>query len=53
LFFNGAYSKEGIGLGVFLIPPIGQSISLSFKLELDATNNVIEYEALILGLEIA
>lgn len=34
-----------------LIPPIGQNIALSFKLEFDVTYNVVKYEALILGLE--
>lgn len=34
-----------------LIPPTRYNISLSYKLEFDATNNVIEYEPLTLGLK--
>ena len=32
--------------------PKGQVFSFSFRLEFEATNNVAEYEALLLGLEI-
>ena len=51
LHFDGANSREGNGAGVLLISPIGQWVPLSFKLEYEATNNVAEYEALILGLQ--
>jgi ribonuclease HI len=53
MFFDGAYSKEGVGAGVVLISPTKREIHLSYKLEFEATNNVVEYEALILGLEAA
>jgi len=36
-----------------LIPPSRETIALSHKLQFDTTNNVVEYEALILGVEIA
>jgi hypothetical protein len=51
MFFDGAYSKEGVGAGIVLISPTQKEIHLSYKLEFEATNNVVEYEALILGLE--
>jgi ribonuclease HI len=51
MYFDGAYSKEGVGAGVVLISPKKEEIHLSYKLEFEATNNVVEYEALILGLE--
>jgi ribonuclease HI len=53
MYFDGAYSKEGVGAGVVLISPKKEEIHLSYKLEFEATNNVVEYEALILGLEAA
>ena len=53
LHFDGANSREGNGAGVLLISPTGKWIPLSFKLEYEATNNVAEYEALLLGLKIA
>lgn len=51
--FDGAYTKDGAGAGVVLIPPEGENITVSHKLQFEATNNVVEYEALILGLEAA
>jgi ribonuclease HI len=52
LFFDGACSKEGVGVGVVLISPTKKEVHFSYKLELEATNNVVEYESLILGLEV-
>jgi ribonuclease HI len=43
-------SREGTGVGVFFVSPAQETISLSYKLEFEATNNVAEYEALVLGL---
>jgi ribonuclease HI len=53
MFFDGASSKEGAGAGVVFISPIQEIISLSYKLEFETTNNVAEYEALVLGLRAA
>lgn len=53
LFFDGAFSKDGVGESIVLIPPFEENITLSHKLKFDTTNNVVEYEALILGLEVA
>jgi ribonuclease HI len=50
MFFDGASSREGVGAGVVLVSLVQEIISLSFKLEFETTNNVAEYEALILGL---
>jgi ribonuclease HI len=50
MFFYGASSKEGVGAGVVFISPTQEIISLSYKLEFETTNNVAEYEALVLGL---
>ena len=35
------------------VSPAQETISLSYKLEFEATNNMAEYEALILGLRAA
>jgi ribonuclease HI len=50
IFFDGASSKEGAGVGVVLFSPTQETIDMSYKLEFKATNNVAEYEALVLGL---
>ena len=33
--------------------PLGHIFRFSYRLEFEATNNVVEYEALLLGLELA
>ena len=48
--FDGAVSKEGAREGVWIRPPSGEPKLLSYKLYFDCTNNVAEYEALVLGL---
>jgi hypothetical protein len=53
MFFDGASSREGVGAGVVFVSPTQETISLSYKLEFEATNNVAEYEALVLGLRAA
>jgi ribonuclease HI len=53
MFFDGASSREGAGAGVFFVSPAQETMSLSYKLEFEATNNVAEYEALVLGLRAA
>jgi ribonuclease HI len=50
MLFDGASSEDGFGAGVVLVSPAQETISLSYKLEFEATNNVAEYEALVLGL---
>jgi ribonuclease HI len=50
MFFDGASSKESSGDGMDFISPTQEIISLSYKLEFENTNNVAEYEALVLGL---
>lgn len=51
--FDGARSKSGKGAGIALISPTRKTHCFAFILEFDATNDVDEYEALLLGLEIA
>jgi len=53
MFFDGACSMEAIGPGVVLVFPTQECIYLSLKLTFQVTNNIAEYEALILGLNTA
>ena len=50
--FDGAVSKEGVGEGIWIRPPKGDLKLFSYKLYFDCTNNVAEYEALVLGLRV-
>jgi ribonuclease HI len=50
--FDGAFSRVGKGVGIVLQDPSGKVFKFAYILEFDATNNVAEYEALLLGLEI-
>ena len=53
LFFDGSCTKDGSGAGVVLISPEKQNITQSSKLDFKITNNVAEYEAFFLGLQLA
>ena len=57
MYFDGAANHSGYGIGVLLISPHGDHISRSVRLAFvdryPATNNIVEYEACILGLETA
>ena len=55
MYFDGAASYSGYGIGVLLISPHGDHISRSVCLPFSdcylATNNIVKYEAFTLGLE--
>jgi hypothetical protein len=53
MYFDGACSKEGFGAGIVFISPTKEVIPMSYKLEFDTTNNISEYESLVLGLKAA
>jgi ribonuclease HI len=53
MYFDGASSKDSVGARVVFISPTQEVINLSFKLEFETTNNITEYEALVLGLRAA
>jgi ribonuclease HI len=56
MYFDGASSWEGVGAGVLFVAPNDEyyiTFSYRLKFHIDYTNNVCEYEALILGLEAA
>ena len=50
--FDGAVIKEGAGASVLIKPPIGEHKMFSYKLHFKCTNNMVEYEALVLGLKV-
>jgi ribonuclease HI len=52
MHFDGAFSRLGKGVGIVLQAPNGKVSKFAYRLEFDATNNVAEYEALLLGLEL-
>ena len=51
MYFDGACSKEGSGVGIFFISPTQEVIHMSYKLEFDTTTDISEYQALLLGLK--
>ena len=53
MFFDGACTKETVGAGVVLVSPQPERVQLSLKLVFQVTNNIAEYEALLLGLHAA
>ena len=57
MYFDGATNQLGYGIGVLLVSPQGDHIPrfvrLAFSDQHLAMNNIVEYEACILGLETA
>jgi ribonuclease HI len=49
--FDGSCSSEGNGVGIILYSLVGKIHNLSYRLEFACTNNVTEFEALLLGIE--
>jgi hypothetical protein len=50
LFFNGSLSKQGAGVGVLLLAPHEDQFKYMVHLYFKATNNMVEYEALLFAL---
>ena len=46
-------NNKGVGLGVILVTPKGETIPIAKKLDFKVTNNMAEYEACIYGVEVA
>jgi hypothetical protein len=51
MHFDGSCSNEGNGASIFLSSPIGKIHNFSYRLEFACTNNVTEFQALLLGIE--
>ncbi|KAL0295544.1 UNVERIFIED_CONTAM: hypothetical protein Scaly_3099900 [Sesamum calycinum] len=52
MYFDGVSHKERTGSGVVFVISEGEVLPYSFTLTQNCLNNVVEYQALILGLEI-
>ena len=52
LKFDGLSTENSDGAGIVIIPPRGVKTALSFNMAFECTNNQVEYEALVIGLEI-
>jgi ribonuclease HI len=53
MYFDGTIMKEGAGVGLVFISPLGMHMEYLVRLHFLASNNTTEYEALINGLRIA
>ena len=51
MYFDCSCYKQGADAGIILISPLKESSIFSFELEFEATKNVAEYEALLIGLK--
>ena len=52
LFFDGSSCKQGGGIGIVIISPWGASFEFALPTELMITNNQVEYEAVLKGLQL-
>jgi phage terminase large subunit-like protein len=50
IYFDGSDMKEGAGVGLVFISPLGVRMEYLVQLHFPASNNAAEYEALINGL---
>ena len=53
MYFDGSVMVPGSGVGVLLISLDGSRLRYTIRLHFSASNNAVEYEALINGLRIA
>jgi ribonuclease HI len=53
MYFDGSMTKRGAGVGLLFISPLGVHMRYVMRLHFVASNNVVEYEALVNGLRIA
>jgi ribonuclease HI len=53
MYFDGSLKLQGAGAGILFIAPRGEQLKYTLQLLFPASNNAVEYEALIHGLNIA
>ncbi|XP_017970484.1 PREDICTED: uncharacterized protein LOC108660721 [Theobroma cacao] len=53
VYFDGASNALGYGIGAVLISPNGKYYPATARLNFNCTNNMAEYEALVMGLQAA
>ena len=51
MHFDGSCSNEGNKYGIIFCSPVGKIHNFSYRIEFSCTNNVNEFEALLLGIE--
>ena len=51
LHFDGVVGKDGVGVGICINGPNHEKHIFSYKLYFDCSNNVLEYETLIMAIE--
>src|SRR6185503_18664881 len=51
LYFDGASNQKGCGVRVLLLTPKEEHVPISINHDFDVTNNAVEYEACVVGLE--
>ena len=52
MHFDWSINKEGVGAGVYIISLNREFMVYSFKMTFECTNDLVECEALILGLNV-
>jgi hypothetical protein len=52
MYLNVSFTLNGVGRGIVLISPKADQLLYMIRLHFRATNNVVEYEALVNGLRI-
>jgi hypothetical protein len=50
MYFDGSVMKEGAGVDLVFISPLGMRMEYLVRLHFPASNNAVEYEALINGI---
>ena len=53
MYFDRSLTKTGVGAGLLFISPLGVHMRYMVQLHFIASNNALEYEALVNGLQIA
>jgi hypothetical protein len=53
MYFDGSLMKTGASAGLLFISPLGKHLRYVLRLHFPASNNMVEYEALVNGLCIA
>jgi ribonuclease HI len=52
MYFDGSLMKTGAGAGLLFVSPVGKHLCYVIRLHFPASNNVVEYKALVNGLRI-
>ena len=53
MYVDGSSVQEDVGAGILLIGPDKEEFKCSIKFTFSITNNTVEYEALLAGLQLA